>query len=87
MSGIKWNKALRSFFYSHLEPWQAALSMALFPTIFFFEARRGVKTAGAPPQEMLKVLVTLSSVLTTLMALLLCMTALELFLPWVIDAS
>lgn len=85
MSGIKWNKALRSFFYSHLEPWQAALSMAV--SNHFFSLRRGVKTAGAPPQKMLKVLVTLSSVLTTLMALLLCMTALELFLPWVIDAS
>lgn len=85
MSGIKWNEALLLFFYSHLEPWQAALSMAV--SNHFFSLRRGVKTAGAPPQEMLKVLVTLSSVLTTLMALLLCMTALELFLPWVIDAS
>ena len=87
MSGIKWNEALLLFFYSHLEPWQAALSMAV--SNHFFSLRRGVKTAGAPPQEMLKVLVlvTLSSVLSTLMALLLCMTALELFLPWVIDAS
>lgn len=85
MSGIKWNEALLLFFYSHLEPWQAALSMAV--SNHFFSLRRGVKTAGAPPQKMLKVLVTLSSVLTTLMALLLCMTALELFLPWVIDAS